>query len=229
MVSLDEAVVIRLKTHGHNFEILVDPDLALEFKSGEKVDLSSVLAAEHVFKDAGAGDKASEEVMKNVFGTSDERVVAVEVIKKGELHLTTEQKRRMLEDRKKQIAAIITRTAINPQTKTPHPQSRILQAMEEAKYEVKITKSAREQVERVVKALRPLIPIRVEKVQVAVRIPAHYTRKMYDVLHKYGEVKKEEWVGSVQYCLLEIPGGMQDELSSTLNNLTHGEVEIKVI
>ena len=229
MVSLDEAVVIRFKTHGHTFEILVDPDKALDYRSGEISGLDDVLAAEHIFKDAKAGDKASLEVMKDVFETSDENQVAAKIIKKGDLHLTTEQKRRMLEERRKQVATLIARNAINPQTKPPHPQSRILDAMEEAKVEITITKSANEHVEKVVKALKPLIPIRIEKVRMALKIPAEYTGKMYDVIRQFGEVKKEEWVGSEQYCVIEMPGGLQDDLFSALNKMTHGDVKIKLM
>ena len=94
MVSLDDAVIARMKTHGHTFEVYVDPDLALSFKEGEEADIKDVLAVEDVFKDASAGDRASEEVMKEVFESSDPLVVAAQILRKGELHLTTDQKRR---------------------------------------------------------------------------------------------------------------------------------------
>ncbi|MBM3309657.1 MAG: ribosome assembly factor SBDS [Candidatus Altiarchaeales archaeon] len=229
MVSLDDAVIARLKTHGLNFEIYVDPDLALSYKQGEQVDLKDVLAAECVFKDASAGDRAAEESMKKALGASDLNAVADVILKKGELHLTTEQKKNMLEARRKQIVSIIVRNAINPQTKTPHPPSRIESAMEEAKVHVTLDKSAKEQVDKILKALQPLIPIRFEKVQVAVKIPAAHTGRLYSVLREYGEVKKEEWVGQEQYCLVEIPGGVQDELYDKLNSLTHGEVKTKLV
>lgn len=229
MVSLDDAVIVRLKTYGENFEIFVDPDLALAYRSGESVKLEGVLAVENIFKDANAGDKASEEVMGKIFGSSDVKIVADVILKKGELHLTTEQKRRMLEDRKKQIITIISQNAINPQTKSPHPPARIDKAMVEARVDVTISKSAKEQVDGVVRALQPILPIRFEKLNIAVNIPAAYTGKMYNVLREFGEVRKEEWVSGEQYCMLEIPAGLRDEFYSRLNNLTHGEVKIKVL
>ncbi|MDD5111069.1 MAG: ribosome assembly factor SBDS [Candidatus Altiarchaeota archaeon] len=229
MVSLDDAVIAVLKTFGHTFEIYVDPDLALRYKEGEKVGLKDVLAVEDVFKDAKAGDRASEESLKKVFNSSDVAVIADAILKKGELHLTTEQKRLMLEARRKQIIAIIARNAINPQTKTPHPPARIESAMEEAKVHVTLDRSANEQVEKIVKALQPLIPIRFEKVQVAIKIPAAHSARLHGVIREYGEVKKEEWVGGEQYCLVEIPGGSQDELYDKLNSLTHGEVKTKLV
>ena len=53
MVSLDDAVIARLDRQGERFEIFVEPELAHEFREGEKKpDLSEVLAVEEIFKDA---------------------------------------------------------------------------------------------------------------------------------------------------------------------------------
>ncbi len=229
MVSLDEAVIIRLKTHGETYEIYVDADKALKYKSGEQVPIDEVLASDHVFKDAKAGEKASEEHLKELFKVSNASEVIAEILLKGELHLTTEQKRQMLIERKKQVASIIAKNAINPQTNTPHPLTRIEAAMEEARVEIVISKSAKEQIEKVVKKLKVIIPLKFERIQVAVNIPAEYAGKMHHVIRDIGEIKKEEWVGAEQYCLIEIPAGMQNELYSKLNSVTHGNVKTKVV
>ena len=229
MIPLDKATVVKLKTHGENFEILVDPDLALEYKEGKEIDVNELLAADKIFKDASAADAASDDSMLKVFETTDVREVAGKILKKGELHLTTEQKKRMLEERKKQVISIITRNAINPQTKTPHPPDRIESAMDEAKVSIDIQKSAKEQVDKVVKALRPLLPIKFENVQIAVKIPSEHSGKLYSVLHEFGEVKKDAWQGNCQYCLVEMPAGLQDDFCNKVNNLTHGEAEIKIL
>jgi len=229
MVSLDKAVIARLKSYGETFEILVDSDLALEYKSGENIKLNDVMAVDNIFKDAKTGDKSSEESLKKVFGTDDVLAIADRIIKKGELHLTTEQRKRMLEDRKKQIVTTIARNAINPQTKLPHPPGRIEKAMEEARVDVNINESAKEQVDRIVKALQPIIPIKFGKIQIAVKIPANYAGKLHSTFREFGDVKKEEWVGGEQYCVLEIPAGLQDEFLSKINNLTKGEANIKFL
>ncbi len=229
MASLEDAVIIRLKTHGENFEIYVDADKALKLKSGEDLALDDVLAVNHVFKDAKSGDKASEEHLLDLFKVKDMAEVYKEILHKGELHLTTEQKRQMHEERRKQIATIITRNAINPQTNTPHPFVRIEQAMEEARVEVVISKSAKEQVEKIVKALKPILPIRFEKIQVAVQIPQAYSGRLYHIMHEFGEIKKEDWGSGEQFVLIELPAGMQDDFYSQLNGATHGAVKTKVV
>jgi len=230
MVSVDKAIIARLKTSGETFEILVDADKALAYGSGAGIDIKDdVLAIDAVFKDASKGDRASEELMNKLFGTTDVYEVADKIIKKGDIQLTTEQKRRMLDERKKRIVNIISRNAINPQTNSPHPPQRIEDAMDEARVHVSLAKSAEEQVESVIKLLRPLLPIKFEKRRVAVKIPAGYSSKVQQVLREFGRVEKEEWAGNYQYCVLEIPAGVQDDFYNKLNNLTHGEVEIKIL
>ena len=75
--------------------MLVDPDLTLAFRSGEDVDIREVLAVEKIFKDSKKGEKASEELMQEIFGTTNPLEVAEKIIRKGEIQVTTEQRRKM--------------------------------------------------------------------------------------------------------------------------------------
>ncbi|MCE5213478.1 MAG: ribosome assembly factor SBDS [Methanobacterium sp.] len=230
MVNLEDAVIARLEYYGEHFEILVDPDMAADFKRGKEIELEDILAVEEVFKDAKKGDKASEEAMMKAFDTSDPLEAAAFIIKKGQVQLTAQQRKEMQEDKRKKIVATITREAINPQTKLPHPTRRIEIAMEEAKIHVDPFKSVDEQVNTVLKAIRTKIPIRFEKVKVAIRVPGDYTGKIYNIIPEFGTSKKEEWQQDGSWiAVVEIPGGMQDNFYRKLNELTHGEVETKLL
>jgi len=194
MITLENAVIARLEYFGEHFEILVDPDMAADFKRGKEIELDKILAVEDVFKDARKGDKASEEAMMKAFKTTDPSEVAAFIIKKGHVQLTAHQRKEMQEEKRKKIVATITRESINPQTKLPHPSRRIEIAMEEAKIHVDPFKSVDEQVNTVLKAIRTKIPIRFEKVQVAIRIPGDFTGKVYNIIPEFGKAKKEEWI-----------------------------------
>lgn len=229
MVDIHKASVIKLKISGENFEVLVDPDLAFDYRSGKNISIEKILAIPEIFKDSKTGDKASIERMKQLFGTDDILEIADRVIKKGEFSLTTEQRRKILEEKKRQIINIIARNAIDPKTKLPHPPKRIEIAMEEAKVSIDFRKSAEEQVEDVVRAIRPLLPIKFETIKAAVKIPVQYYNGCYKKLRDLGEIQKEEWSVQDYICLIEFPAGLQDELYSSLNSLTHGEVKIKIL
>ena len=229
-VSIDKAVIARLKTHGENFEILVDPYLARDFKEGKELPVEEILATPYIFKDAHKGDKASEHEMEKIFGTSDPYEVAKIILRKGEVQLTAEQRKQMLEDKKKQIAMIIHRNAVDPRSGYPHPPDRILKAMEDVGVRVDIFKDAQAQVPNAIKALRRVLPLKIETKVIAVKIPSEYSGKAYGEVRKFGNIKREEWASDGSWMfLIEIPGGIEEEFYEKLNALTKGTVVTKLI
>ncbi|MEW5759440.1 MAG: ribosome assembly factor SBDS [Candidatus Thermoplasmatota archaeon] len=229
MVSLEEAVVARLEAKGLNFEILVDPEAIEKLKRGEG-DIISSLAVEEIFKDSKKGDRAAEENIMKVFGTKNIEAVAKQIIERGEIQLTTEQRRKMQEMKKKQIITMIVKNAINPQTKTPHPPQRIETAINEAKVRIDPFKPVDVQVKDVLNAIKTILPIRFETVKIAVKISGEDYGKMYSSLKAFGEIKKEEWSSDGKWIgLIEMPAGMQVEFFEMLNEKTKGNVETKIV
>jgi ribosome maturation protein SDO1 len=230
MVRLEDAVPARLKTHGATFEVLVDPDGALALRRGDDVAIEDILAVEDVFENASRGDRSAEEDLLKAFETTDVAVIADKIIRKGEISLTAEQRKQIIENKRKQVIEIITRNAINPQTKTPHPPARIEQAMKEAKVNIDPSKSADELVTIAMKAIRPIIPIRFEEVEVAIKIPAAYAPKAYGEISTFGKVTREAWQNNGSWIgVVKIPAGMQTDFYSLVNRLTKGEAETKLI
>jgi len=230
MVRLDDAVPARLKTHGTTFEVLVDPDGALALKRGDSVNLEDILAVEDVFENASRGDRSPEEDLKKAFATTNIFAIAETIIKKGEISLTAEQRKQFIENKRRQVIGVIARNAINPQTKTPHPPGRIEQAMIEARVNIDPTKSTDELVKIAMKAIRPLIPIRFEVVEVAVKLPPAYAPKAYGEVAAFGKLSREAWQNNGSWIgVVEIPAGMQTEFYDLINRLTKGEAETKLL
>ena len=187
MVNLDDAVTARLEYFGEHFEILVDPDLASDFKRGQDINVEDILVVEEIFKDAKKGDKSSEEAMMKAFQTTDHVEVAANILKKGQIQLTAQQRKEMQEEKRLKVVTTIAREAINPQTKLPHPVRRIEIAMDEAKVRIDPFKSVDEQVNTTLKAIRVKIPIRFEKVKVAIRVPGDFSGKVYGAIPEFGK------------------------------------------
>ena len=71
MVSLDDAVIARLKKGEEHFEVLVDPYAAADLIDGKEIDIIQNLAIDAIFKDSKKGTHASDESLQKNFGTSD--------------------------------------------------------------------------------------------------------------------------------------------------------------
>jgi len=223
-------VIARYEHKGHRFEILVHPEKALELRSGKAVPIEDVLIADTVYKDVSSGDRVSPDLLKKVFGTTDVKKIAVEIIKKGEIQLTAEQRRRIIEQKRRQIINFISKNAIDPQTKLPIPPARIEAAMEKAKVGIDPYKSVEEQALQIVRAISRVMPIKIAKSILQVKIPPRYSGRAYSELKRLGEVKSMDWKNDGSLVAeLEIPAGMQQEVVDKLNKLTHGEVEVKIL
>ncbi|WP_461461473.1 ribosome assembly factor SBDS [Methanobrevibacter sp.] len=232
MVNVDEAIIAKLESYGEHFEILVDPDLAAEYRNpdGKDVAIEDILAVEEIFKDSKKGDKASDEAMEKVFQTTDPLDCAKQILEKGHIQLTAEQKRQMQEEKRKLIINKIAREAINPQTGFPHPPLRIENAMDEAKVKVDPFISVDQQVQSTLKAIRPLIPIKFEKVKMAVRLPGTIAGQAYSAIRPFGEILQEEWQQDGSWIgIVELPGGLQDQFSGKIAEISNGDGETKLI
>jgi len=230
MVSLDDAVVARLESHGETFEILLDPNVVKYLKEGKDFDITAHLAVEDVFKNASKGTRPAEEKIKEVFGTEDINEIAKKIVSKGEIQVTAEQRKEMLEAKRNRIVAYIARNAINPQTKTPHPPTRIELALAEAKFHVDPFKSVESQVEEAMHLLRPLIPIKFEKSKVAIKLRADDYGRCFDDLISFGTVEREEWQPDGSWIgLMIIPAGVITELTARLNDRTRGHANVKLV
>jgi ribosome maturation protein SDO1 len=226
---MSEPQIARIEKKGERFEIFVDPQLAYEFKMGARKDFANILAAEEVFKDARKGERHTQATLQKAFGTTDVNEIALQIIREGEVPITTEQKRKLAEEKQAKVVALIARTCTDPRTKAPIPPQRILAAMEQKKVHVDPFKQAEEQAPQIVEALREVMPISYERIKIAIKVPGQYAVKAYGLLKEYG-IKREEWAqdGSL-IAMLEMPAGMQPEFYDRLNKLTAGNVETKVV
>jgi len=230
MINVEDAHIAKLKTHGQDFEILIDSDKAIAFKSGSITDVREVLAVEKVFSDAKKGLEVSPNALKQCFTTDDVLEVSKEIINKGEFSLTAEYKQNLRDQKKKQIINLIHRNAVDPTTHLPHPPQRIESAMEEAKIHIDEFENTQKQMDEVIKKIRPILPIKFEVKEIAVKIPADFAAKSYNIINDFGKKVKEEWLNDGSLAVvIDMPGGLEEDFYEKINALCHGEVESKVL
>ena len=228
-IDLD-AVVIGIQKGHLRFELFVDPNLAFDYRRGEDIPLEDILKSYDVYEDAKRGERATDSLVKDAFGSDEVFDIAPEIIKQGEFRLTHEQREQLVEEKTETIIDHIAKRAMNPQTGHPHPPDRIRQAMEEAKVRVDPFISVDEQIPIVVKALRVIIPISFESVKLEITLPASFSGKGYNMVAQTGVIKSQSWGQDGSWTgLVEIPAQKRQELYDELNKLTKGQIRIEVI
>ena len=225
-----DAVVIGIQKGHLRFELFVDPNLAFDYRRGENVPLEDILKSYEVYEDAKRGERATESLVKDAFGSDEIFEIAPEIIKQGEFRLTHEQREQLVAEKTESIIDNIAKRAMNPQTGHPHPPDRIRQAMEEAKVRVDPFLNVDEQVPNVVKALRVIIPISFESVKLQITLPASYSGKGYNMVATAGVIKSQSWGQDGSWTgLVEIPAQKRQELYDELNKLTKGQIRIELV
>jgi ribosome maturation protein SDO1 len=221
----------RLKKGSEKFEIVVDPDKAIAFKKNEgTIAVKDILASEKIFSDAKKGMLAPENRLEEIFKTSDVLAVAEKIIKDGQIQLTPEYRKKVVEQKRKRIISLIHVNGVDPKTHAPHPITRIEAALKEAKVRIDEMKAPDQQVQEIVKQLRPILPIRFEVKEIEVKVPSQYAAKSYSLIQASSKILKTDWLNDGS-CLMvvEIPGGMEQDFYDKLNSFTHGSVEAKVL
>lgn len=220
----------RITKDNEHFEILVKPEKALDYRMGKVASITEVLVSETIFSDANKGTKVAEENIRKAFGTTDTLKVAETILKTGTLQLTTEQRRKMVEEKRKQIIDFISRQCVDPKTNLPHPPTRIENAMEQVRYSIEPFKSIEEQAKEIIKLLRIILPLKMEQVIVGVSIPAEYSARAYGAIKGFGTIKREEWRGDGSWFgEIEMSAGMYAPFLDKLGNVTKGSGEAKIV
>jgi len=229
MVSLDKAIIATYEKDGEKFEVFLDPDKTYEYLDGRKKDLHGLLVVEEVFKNAQKAERQTASAINKAFGTTDILKVLEIILAKGNVQLTTEQRRKMVEEKRKRVMDMILKNAIDPRTNAPIPPQRLELAMEQVKVHIDPFKPAEQQAEEVIKALKIVLPMKFEKIRIAVKVPSEYAVRTYGTLKSFGIVQ-EQWLGNGDLiAVVEIPGGMQGDFIDRINKATHGNVETKML
>ena len=226
----DKFTVVKYAFEGEKFEILVKPDPALDYKLGKIKDISSILVSDEVYENSSKGTRVSSEKLQKIFKTNDTLIIAEKILQKGDLNLTTEQRRKMTTEKRKQIITFIAKTFVDPRSHLPHPPQRIEQAITDAHVNIDPFKSVEEQIKDIVENLRSIIPLKSENHLLEISVPAQYVAKSYSVLKSTGTLKKEDWQtdGSLK-AILEIPAAVRPSVIDKLGAVTKGTAFVEVL
>lgn len=226
---MTDIIVARYNRGSSRFEVVIEPEKALLFRAG-KAALADALRFPAVYTDARKGEKAPAAMLKNVFGTDDVNAVAEQIIKKGDVPQSKSQREEQLRQVRSRIVDLLHRSGVDPRTHAPHPRTRLETAMGEAGVDIDPARPAEAQLQDVLKALRPIIPIKQEMHQLRVQVPAGAVGAALNVVKGTGHVLREGWnaAGDLD-CLVEIPGGLSIDFQDALMAATHGKAQFTVL
>lgn len=229
MSQIANTLIARIEKGGERFEVLVDPKKGYDYKTGAKKEFENVLMSDEIFKDANKGERQNSAALKKAFGTDDALAIAKIILEQGDLQLSTDQRRKLVEEKRARVVEMIARNCVDPRSKTPHPPVRIENALEQARFHFDAFKPVDEQFKAAVESIREIIPIGMEKIKIAVKVPPEHAGRAYGLLKEFGISREEYGSDGSLLCVCEMPAGMQGQFYERLNKLTAGQVQTRVL
>jgi ribosome maturation protein SDO1 len=218
----------KLKARGENFEVVIEPELAIKFRHGE-AEIREALRSEHVYKEALKGELATEEALMETFQTTEPLKIAEQIIKEGSIQINDEYRDKLRAEKKKQFLDIVVKNAADANTGAPITATRISNAMNEAKVHLDIFKKVEDQIDDMVKKLKPVLAMTFEKKTLNIRLSSTYAPKLYGLVARKSKIIEEAWLSDGAWSAkVELSSGMVNELQDELKHQTHGEAEISV-
>lgn len=122
-VRLTNVAYVRLQKKGKRFEIACYRNKVLNWRNKMETDIREVLQIDTVFANVSKGMIANTKDLLDVFGTTDQLLVCKEILDKGELQVTEQERSALLESTFRDVAAIVADKSINPENNRPYTVS----------------------------------------------------------------------------------------------------------
>lgn len=218
--------VVKYKFEKTTFEALFKPGCALKVREG-KLGISNATFADEVFiAPHTKGVIAKQPELAKAFpGKSGIDILQV-IAEKGEIQYSTEERRQLVEEKKKRIVEYIHKYYCDPTTNNPHPVNRINNALDQMKIQIDIDGPMDKELKEVEKRINDVLPCKRLEVEVIVTIPNDFCKQADQAMKKYGRIASQCPEGqSKKYTVCIVPGDF-DLLSKDLARATRGNYQI---
>ena len=158
-VRLTNVAYIRLNKGGKRFEIACYRNKAMNWRNKMETDISEVLQTDSVFSNVSKGMLAPQKDIQECFNTTDSIKVCEEILNKGDMQVSEQERQAVIESTFRDIATIVAEKAINPENNRSYSINMIQNAMKDIHYSVVFNKSAKQQALDVIKKLKAVMPI----------------------------------------------------------------------
>ena len=224
---MEDRVIARLQIEDKRFEIFVDCEKAMSIKEGKGNDVGSALLIYKVFKDIKKGEVAGN--LDKSFGTEDINKVALEIIRRGEIQISSSYRQKQTAMLKNRIMDNIASMAIDSMTNLPIPRKRIELAMDEVHHNFDLNKPEKEQIEDVLVKLKKILPIKLGEFSYSADIPLAYASDSMLYLKRLADIKSNTRNDNGMSVTFSVKAGNEGELLSKLKSVTHGTIMVRRI
>lgn len=230
-VRLTNVAIVRYKNKGKRFEIACYPNKVTDWRNKIEKDLDEVVQTTTIFKNVSKADAASSKDMKHVFGTDDEKEVCLEILKKGNLQVTSKERQATSENVTRDIATIVADKCVDSDTGRPFTVSMITESMKEIHFSVNPKRTAKQQALEVIQKLKEDTLPSLERAQMRIlcEVPKNNGKELKVMLdaHKCA-IEDENWGMTYTAEILLDPGAYRS-VTEKLQQISKGNGTFEIL
>jgi len=219
--------IVRFKAGKITFEAMTKVGSVLKFRDG-KLGWDNVPLVDEVFKNSQKGERANSEELKAAFGTENVVECLKAIVEKGELQLTSDERKDKVEKKRAEIVNYIHKYYIDPKLKTPHPVVRIENALTTLKIKVDPDIPTERQCQDIVKKLPEVMPIRKMEMEGTLTVTHQYVGAVSNVIQQWAKVLRENYTSDGCTMELSMVPGDYDSFMSDLQKATKGDFQFDI-
>lgn len=226
----EKATLARLDVRENHFEVLVDPQRALDYKLKRAQWTDKIMKFDDVFRDYKKGERASRDSLLKAFSTDDPHKICKVILDDGELQVPSHMRRKLLEEKKKSIMVLISRVSIDPQTNTPIPLLRVEQAFDKMSMPVDPSKEAVDQLKPILKEMKRMLPIKVKEASIEAEFPLDLMGHVRGYLESVGEtVIQPRRKGDLMEMTVKVPEAIRTDVAQKMAKRFGEKVKVTLV
>ncbi|KAI3646814.1 hypothetical protein MP228_009742 [Amoeboaphelidium protococcarum] len=228
VIKLTNVSVIRLRKKGKRFEIAGIPNKVTEYRNGVETNVEEVLQVHTIFTNVSKGQTASLDEVEKCFGTRDINTAVMEILRKGEVQVSTQERNNQLDALRKEIVNLVVNMSINPSTNRPYTTSIIDKCFNDINYNIQSQKSSKVQAIEIIKLIKEknIVPINRAKMRLMVRVPVKDKKVVKDKLTSFNaDVIHEDFSDEYVVEFTIDPGHYKSVIDLT-QNVKGGRVDL---
>jgi len=169
-IRLTNVAVVRLRKGGKRWEIACYPNKVLAWRQGLESDIDEVVQSHEIFTNVSKGIVANKDVLQKAFKQSDQEKILVEILKKGEIQVTSKERQAKKETVLSEIVTIIADKCVNSKTQLPLTHGFVERALKEMQFNVNPNKTAKVQALEAIATMEETMPVKRAQMRVRVEL-----------------------------------------------------------
>eukprot|EP00042_Codosiga_hollandica_P042116 m.382561 g.382561 ORF g.382561 m.382561 type:complete len:257 (+) comp56250_c0_seq7:61-831(+) len=228
-LRLTNVAIVRLRKHGSRFEIAAFKNKVMSWRSKIEKDIDEVLQTHQVFTNVSKGELAKHADLIAAFGTDNQEEICLEILAKGELQVSKEEREQASDSTFKEIAAIVSDKCVNPDTQRPYSITQIERAMKDIHFSIKPTKSVKQQALEVIKSLKETIAIERAAMTLRIRLPLKDKKVKESMAPFVASIQSQEVTDDCIDMTCIVDPGCYRQLEEHLREHTRGKAAIDIV